>query len=152
LGRRTDKKVILNAAIEKQQLLIADFNRRIKDAMMTDGNVNEDQYDNHSQTFTAAVMAEVNELSRELDFARNELQELMRIDTQAVCKVVTFGAVVRTDQMTFFVSSSLEEFRANGQNFFGISTHAPLYKAMRGKKVGESFQYRRRRSRIKDIY
>lgn len=148
----TIKKIIVDAGLQKQNNLISDFRTRIKDAMSTEGNVNEESYDNHQQTFQAEVLAEVNLLSEELEFANQELLEMKKIDCDYRHKQVEYGAVVQTDQKTFFVSASLEEFTADGKPYFGISIKSPIYQAMKGKKVGDRFTSHKKTYLIEAIY
>lgn len=146
------KKKILEAGLKKQAQLISDFRTRVKDAMANDGNVNEESYDNHQQTFEAQVLAEVNLLNDELEFANQELLEMKKIDSDYKHKNVDYGAVVETDQKNFFVSASLEEFTAEGKQYFGISINSPLYQAMRMKKVGDRFRSSNKEYLIEAIY
>lgn len=146
------KKKILEAGLRKQSQLISDFRTRVKDAMANDGNVNEESYDNYQQTFEAQVLAEVNLLNDELEFANQELQEMQKIDSDYKHKNVDYGAVVQTDKRTFFVSASLEDFIADGKHFFGISINSPIYQAMRRKKVGERFRVSNNEYLIEAIY
>jgi len=146
------KKVILEAGLQKQVALITDFRTRIKDAMANEGITNEESYDNHQQTFQAEVLAEVNLLNDELEFANQELIEMKKIDSDYKHKNVDYGAVVQTDQRTFFVSASLEEFTAGGKQYFGISINSPIYQAMRRKKVGDRFSTHNKTYIIEAIY
>jgi len=138
------KNRILRAAKRKQEQIISDFRQRIKDAMSTEGNVNEEEYDNHQQSFKAGILAEVNLLNNELEFVNRELDEIRKIENfkDTVHEQVEFGSVVRTDKSTFFVSASIEQFDVDGEQVFGLSIDSPLYGSMKGKRVGESFSYR----------
>ncbi len=49
------------------------------------------------------------------------------------------------------VSASIEEFTVEGKSVFGLSVHSPLYKEMKGKKVGERFTYNTTTYLIKEI-
>jgi hypothetical protein len=134
------KKEIVDAGIKKHQIVMDDFRQRIKDIMKTDHNVNEEEYDSQVQSHKAEELTEVSLLSDQLEFAQNELDALKRIDSYFdQHSSVEFGTVVETDKGTFFVSASIEEFEVDGKLLFGLSVQSPLYKRMRGKKVGETF-------------
>lgn len=148
----TIKKVVLEAGLRKQEQLIGDFRRRIKDAMHTDGTVNEESYDNHQQTFQSEILAEVNLLNDELEFANQELMEMKKIDSDLNHQQVEYGAVVETDRQAFFVSASLEEFQAGGKEYFGISIKSPIYQSMKGKRAGDRFRVRNTDYTIKKIF
>lgn len=146
------KKRILEAGLLKQSKLIADFRTRVKDVMANDGNVNEESYDNHQQTFQSEALAEVNLLGDEVQFATQEFLEMKKIDPDHQHNQVEFGAVVQTNLRTFLVSASLEEFMVAGRPYFGISINSPAYQAMKGKKVRDSFIVQGKKYIIEAIY
>jgi len=146
------KNDILKAGLEKQAAIIEDFRNRISDVMESEGGSKKEEYDNFHQTFTPEALAEANILNNEIEFANNELQEMKRIDCNHPHERAEFGAVVKTDRKTFFISASLEDFSVGDKQFFGISVHSPIYYAMRGKKAGECFVARDVEYVIKEIY
>ncbi len=136
----TLKETVLRTAISRKRAVVDDFNQRIKDATATDGNVNEEEYDNQKKAFEAQILSEVNLLTEQLQIAERDLADLQRIDVNAgESDVVGFGNIVKTDQRTFFVSTGIEDFVVNGQTITGISVHSPIYHAMQGKRPGEKF-------------
>ncbi len=148
------KKAIVDAGIRRQESIIEDFRERIKDILSNDGNVNEEEYDNHQQSFKAENISEANLLSEELQFANKELEELRKMEgfDRDDHQCVEYGSVVKTDKRTFFVSASLEEFAAAGLNLFGLSVHTPLYKSMKGKTKGEIFSHAGISYKIEEIF
>lgn len=147
------KKSVLEAGIAKHLTVIHDFQQRIKDMMATDGHVNEEEYDSHTQAHKAETVAEVSLLSDQLQFANHELEELQRLHSYLdhAHSTVEFGTLVTTDKGIFFVSASIEQFSAEGKSIFGLSVHSPLYKEMKGKKVGETFTYNKTTYLITEI-
>jgi hypothetical protein len=146
------KNDILNAGLEKQVAIIADFRHRISDVKEGEAGAKKEEYDNFHQTFTPEVLAEANILNNEIEFANHELQEMKRIDCNHPHERAEFGAVVKTDRKTFFVSASLEDFNVGETRYFGISVNSSIYYAMRGKKAGECFHARNVEYVIKEIY
>lgn len=147
------RKHVIAAAIEKQESIIRDFKQRINDLLANEGNVNEEEYDNHLQSFKSEGLAEVNLLTDQMEFAQKELEELRKIDwhQDQPEETVHFGSIVETDQRVFFVSTSLEEFVVDGQDVFGLSVNAPLYSAMKGRRAGELFSFQSTQYHIKSI-
>lgn len=137
------RRKIIDAGIRRQESIVSDFLERIDGILATEGNVNEEEYDNHTQSFKAERIAEVNLLNDELQFATKELEELRKMEGFGEHKhdTVEYGSVVRTDKFTFFVSASLEEFSVDGMRLFGLSVNSPLYQAMKGKRVGDTFTH-----------
>lgn len=148
------KKKILEAAVVKQESIVDDFRLRIKDIIANEGNVNEEEYDNHQQSFKSEGITEVNLLKDELEFATSELEEIRKIQSfeESSHLAVEYGTVVRTNRRTFLVSASIENFEVEGIKLFGLSVNAPLYKQMKGRKKGESFMYGNTSYVIEDIF
>lgn len=148
------KRNVIDAAVAKQESIVSDFRQRIQELLANDGDVNEEKYDNHVQSLKAQAMTEVNLLKSELELVGTELDDLRRqqgIDAPLSARVEP-GAVVVTDKKTFFVSASIENFEVDGKKLFGISTKAPIYQKMKGRKRGNTFTHGSTKYVIKDIF
>ena len=145
---------LLSACINKQQLLIDDFKQRIKALTETEGLGNEELYDNSDVAAGSQKTLEINTINSLLEFAETELLvlETIRQTLDTKRESVSLGAIVVTNYNTFFISASLEQFSVEGSKYLGISTKSPLYFAMDGKKIGDSFEYKDKRYTIKDIF
>jgi hypothetical protein len=141
MDRQQYKIRVLAAARARQQELIDDFRKRINDMRQSEMTVHEDEFDDEDRSYTAAASDLVNSLSKELEFLLEEMAFLNRMKADELHDAVTIGSVVRTNKRTFFPSVSIEEFKVNGDQLFGISTKAPLYMEMVGKKAGETFRF-----------
>ena len=144
------KDSILHACIIKQQLTIEDFEREINQmrAELTshEESASQDQKPNREKNELLVRM------EGELIFLKNELMTLESIDTDHVSKKVELGTVVVTDQRVFFISTSIESVEVNGKSVFGLSVHAPIYEAMKGKEKGDRIEFNGLRYQILDIY
>jgi transcription elongation GreA/GreB family factor len=144
------KERILHACIIKQQLTIEDFEKEI--------NQMRTELTSHGESASQdqKPSREKNELlvrmEGELIFLKNELMTLENIDADHVSKKVELGAVVVTDQRVFFISTSIESVEVNGNSVFGLSVHAPIYEAMKGKEKGDRIEFNGLRYQILDIY
>lgn len=149
-----NKNKILQAAIRKQQSLIDDFQTRIRNLLANEGNVNEESYDSQSQAQLAQTSEHIDQLSRQLAFAESEMRQLNEMSsyTELTHDRAERGAIVMTDKGNFYISVSLEQFDADGIPLTGISTSAPLFDAMRGKKVKDTFTFRDTVYTIRKIY
>ena len=148
------KKRIIAAGIKKHQSVIDDFKQRIKELMKTDVSAGDEEYDSQVQSQRAEVLSEASLLADQLQFAGKELEELKRIESSPDGKFesAAFGTVVVTDRKTFFVSTGIEEFDVDGKSLFGLSVYSPLYRQMRGKRVGDKFTYGNTTYTIKEIF
>jgi len=142
VGKCELKARVLQAAIVQQQKVIEDFQNRVNEIMASEAT-DKDEYDCHQQSFKSETMTEVSLLTDQLHFTNHELDELKHIQNyEHECHpVAEYGTVVKTDKETFFISVGVEQFYVADQSVFGISVQSPIYRAMKGKKVGDRFSY-----------
>lgn len=148
------KKKMLKVATEKHQTVIDDFTQAIKAMLASEDMVNEDDLDLSQQGFNTELVQKVNNLADQLEFANEEMKQLY--DMQSVIEyihdTVQPGSVVVTDKDIFFVSVSIERFKVDDLEVFGLSTASPLYQEMAGKKKGSTFSYNHTQYRIREVF
>lgn len=144
------KASILRACIIKQQLTISDFEKEVTQlsAAVIDHQESASQEPRGASERNEVLIR----MEHELVFLKNELMALEKIDPDRICTKVEEGAVIVTDQRIFFVSTSIESVEVNGKSVFGLSVHAPIYAAMKGKVKGERIEFNGLRYNILDIY
>lgn len=148
------KTKMLSACIAKQQALIDNFRERIKSLTETEGLGNEESYDDSELSIQSSRVSEINTLNQLLEFANQEMKilENLRITQDLIHDRAAVGAVVATDNKTFFISASIENFTVDGKPYLGISAHSPLFQAMSGKRKGDSFSFKEKHYTITDIF
>lgn len=147
------KKKVLDKAIERQQEIIDDFQYRINELQNSVMNINEDQQDMDQKSLDNSSSELINKLADQLNFVVEEMNMLLKMKVgDQLHERVSIGSIVETDKKVFYPSVSIENFNLNGKELFGISTKAPLYKAMSGKKAGDVFSYQKTQYRIEDVY
>lgn len=146
------KKRIIEEGKMKHQSVIDDFRLAIRrmreDTGFEEGTLALDE----QGSIKEQTLAEISRIADELNFAVSEMDLLNRINTGSLHDEVNFGSVVVTDKSTFFISVSIEDFEANGQEIIGISTETPLYAVMKGLKKGDSFSYNQTTYHIEDVF
>lgn len=150
MSHTISKAAILSACLLKQQELIDNYTDRI-DTLNAEAFIHTEtpsQTDERSDS--SEEMLEV--MSQELEFVRAEMEILRSIDPQNPASHVERGAVVVTNQRTFFIGVSSEEIEVDGAKVFGMSEKAPLYSHMRSLKSGDTFQFNTTKYEIKNIY
>ena len=137
--KQLSKEQLLRACTAKQQDLIANFNRGIRELI---GN-GSTEYDDDQPGLAEETALRRQQLADQLAFASEELRVLegMRSWVGERYNEVRLGSVVITDKASFYVSVSIERFEVEGMPFVGISPQSPLYRAMAGKKKGDSFAF-----------
>jgi transcription elongation GreA/GreB family factor len=146
------KKRILVAGIKAQTAIVNDFRSRIDELKATGQQYAGEQQDSGSQSMNADTEEQAHLMTEQLAMLQEELEKLERITLDAVHDVVHLGSVVKTNQQQFFVSVSIERFKCDNQEYFGVSTKAPIYKAMEGKRLGDKFEINGRQFEIVDLF
>lgn len=145
---------ILGASLERQHMLVDDFNSRIESILRHEGLGNEDEYDNTELAQDSMRFAEVNALNQSLSFATSDLNVLRYLSalTDVVHQTPERGAVVVTDQGRYFISVSAGQVKIGDEVFTTLSPNSQLFQRMKGKTAGESFEFNRARYHILDIF
>lgn len=84
--------------------------------------------------------------------ARQEALDALEKIIPAVHWEVMNGSVVVTNERNFFVGASIPEFDVLGVYYTGISSKAPIYKALQGKAVGDKVEFRGVHYDIKEVF
>lgn len=150
MDSRLSKSSILRACTIKQQMTISDFEKEV--ARLRSEVTTKDESESQGGRGTTEQNDLLVRMEHELLFLRNELMTLENIDPEEESDKIEEGAVVVTDQRTFFVSTSIESVEVNGKSVFGLSVHAPIYADMKDKKKGEIIEYKGLRYQILDVY
>lgn len=148
------RKQILETCLERQRLLVDDFNIRIKNILRHEGLGNEDEFDNTELAQDSMRFAEVNALNQSLSFATSDLNVLHYLSTltEIVHKTPERGAVVITDQGKYFISVSAGQVKIGDEIFTTLSPNSQLYQRMKGTLVGGVFEFNRIRYHILEIF
>lgn len=71
----------------------------------------------------------------------SEHLETLKNTSFAPKEIIEPGAVVSVNGRCMIVAVSKPVFTIDGRTFIGISTEAPIYKELKGKKKGDSFTF-----------
>ncbi len=88
-----------------------------------------------------------------LDNSRKMKEKLSRIDQKHYSESIDFGSVVETSENYYYISVALGKIvLEEGSTVFAISTDAPIYQEMKGKKAGESFSFNGKEHKIIKVH
>jgi len=110
-----------------------------------ESTLTSDDLAQQSQSTESAMNLEmrINHAEENLEWFKNiELDEVTGIQE---------GNVVFTNQVNFVVGLAFKDFKWDDENFIGISTNAPIYAELLGKKQGDSFSFNGVDYTIKEI-
>ncbi|MGB7841749.1 MAG: transcription elongation factor [Salinimicrobium sp.] len=100
-------------------------------------NPDFDQYGNKGEMLT-----EYEKNAAYLDRVQSMKETLANLDHTHRSEVVRPGSVVETNSTYYFISIPLGEIDVeNGSKVYAISTDAPIYKELEGKKAGDKVNF-----------
>jgi hypothetical protein len=149
------KKQLLDTA-RKKQLEIANDAKSAMNEAQESANEEKGSMEEKFESFRTQLQQDRDMYAKQFVEAKDKIEILSRISSQKINSSVDLGAVVITDaNQKFFISISLGELKFEGNkpsSYFAISTAAPIYEVMSGKKKGESFDFRGKMIKIVDLF
>ena len=148
------KQQLLEAARKKQLEVASDAKSAMNEAQES-ANEEQGSMEEKFESFRTQLQQDRDMYAKQFVEAKDKLEILSRISPQKINSSVDLGAVVITDaNQKFFISISLGELKIDDKpsGYFAISTAAPIYEFMSGKKKGDKFEFRGKVIKIKDIF
>ena len=145
------KMRILAECIRIQKVVVENAKKAMSEAQ--DSAIEgEDQEEKLYNSYREEMHNKRDMFARQFDLSIDDLNQLNQIVTSKEYKRAEFGSMVETDSGFYFVSTSLGLVKLDGKSVFAISPLAPVYKAFEGKKAGDSFSFRDKIFKIKDVF
>ena len=79
-------------------------------------------------------------LQKQLDKALYDFEKVKKMDFSEKSEAVV-GALVTTDMFNFILGVASTPFLFGNMQIVGVSTEAPIFSSLLGRKVGDSFQF-----------
>jgi len=147
-----EKQRILSECLKLQKAIVEHAKKAMTDAQESanegDDNTEEKLYNSYREE----MHNKRDMFARQYDLAIDDLNTLNQIVTSKEYRQAEFGSVVETESGTYFISVSLGQIKVDGKSIFAVSALAPIFKAFDGKKKGDSFSFRDKSFKIKDIF
>jgi hypothetical protein len=89
---------------------------------------------------------------KQLQNYQEDIKLVKKADPKRISELVEFGSVVITDKQRIFIAAGIGKIVLDNETYYAISTQVPVYMAMKGLKVGESFTINNNKFTIKDIF
>ncbi|HRN92294.1 MAG TPA: hypothetical protein PLS87_07700 [Ferruginibacter sp.] len=134
-----NKAAILEKIIEEQQKIVesmitsSEEYREESDIDETGGTIDPEDLSNQTNAKEMEMRMRVM-----LDNAKAELDKLKQYEGLEKDEIAP-GALVDAGDKMFFIGSGFASMQAFGKELLGVSLDAPAYRAMAGKKAGDSF-------------
>lgn len=101
---------------------------------------------------TGQVLNRVEARSSVVEALQRDIDILSGIESIVPTEEIQLGDVIETDKGHFFVAVAADEFVVEGITYRGISVDSPLYKALRGKKNGDTITINENSFVLKNSY
>lgn len=150
MSREEQRKLVICSCIQQQEQ-IANIARQEMDSAQQQSNdygANVDRYD----SYRTKMMRNRDMYARQLATAQagiRVLQDLLRLPPFDRAE---HGACVVTDRQAFLLSIGAGKFMVGNRVFFAISAQTPIYLALKGLTVGDSFIINGQTQTITDIF
>jgi transcription elongation GreA/GreB family factor len=145
------KKHLLQSSIQVLNSQI----KAAKDAMdeaQNSANEHQGAMEDKFESFRENCQIQRDMYARQLDELISTMAILRRINATKTNEDVSFGAVVYTELQNYFIGVSLGELNNEGESYFAISTMSPIFKAIAGKRAGDSFTFRDKEYKITQVF
>ncbi len=120
----------------------------IKESM--DANDTKTDYD---EDHKGQLLGDFEKYAEYLNRAREMKETLAEIDMEHYSETIDFGSVVETDKNYYFVAVPIGNLEMeDGSSVFAISTEAPIYETMQGKKAGDTIKFNGQEITIKRVH
>lgn len=144
------KKELLEKCLEKQNEIVNTAKEEIN-YVQESAKGAKDGPEDEGDSFLETLQVTREMHARQLKEGLNHLAILNRINPNVVLDTVALGSVVQTDFLNYFISVSLGEIKIDSKSFMTISTQTPLFQTIIGMKKGDSFTFRGKKYKIKDL-
>jgi len=123
----------INGQIEKYR----ESMKGVKESM--DANDVHTDYDEEGSKGELLVAFE--KYAQYLDNAQKIKEKLVKVDIEHYTEQIKFGSIVETNKQNYFIAAALGEIKMEDETMiYVISTEAPIFEQLKGKKVGDTFK------------
>lgn len=137
--------------IEAEQSLIEEAKNDLKEYRKENALDQDDVMDMDDLSHSEASASFEQDLNRRILHHNENLQHL-KDSSFAASDIVKAGAFVKVNHLHFIIAIPHKPFQFEGILVEGISTEAPIYKLMAGKKAGESYEFHNETFTIHEVH
>ncbi len=146
-----DKVKVHKQALEIQRTKVDELKNLSQKIHNDSGLDHEDVVDTDDLSRFSEITDNYLEIKSHLNAAKSDLAFLENLEIHPR-DAVSLGALVQTDLLCFYIGITLPAFECEGKKVVGISTDAPIFGQMIGKKKGDTFEFHGRKYHIEAVY
>jgi transcription elongation GreA/GreB family factor len=145
------KKQLYDKCMELLNLQLEKYRNEIK--MVKDALESDDTQSEEADTGKSEMLNEIEKYAKYLESTENLKSQLKRVDISQSTETVGNGSLVETENNFFFIAVALGKIDIeDSKNYYSISTEAPIYNMLKGKKAGDSFSFNNLTYRIVNVF
>ena len=145
------KKLICNVLISQIKEKIKNLELLIRSTTDSRDTANKSSAGDKHETSRAKIQTEIDNYSRQLELAINNLKIIEQIDSSKKYNIVAQGSLITTDKGVFLIAIGIGKLEIQSNNYFIISLLSPIGSLMKGMSKNETFFFREINYYIKNI-
>ena len=146
----TIKQQLLQICNERVDKRINDYKEEInliKDSIESNDKGNSEDDDSGN----GKLLNDLEKNLEHLNDAQKAKAHLQLIKTNINSNNVVLGSLVKTNLMTFYISTSIGKIELNNESYFAISLNSPIGQLLKNKTINESFEFNQYKYLITEI-
>tara|TARA_B110000285_G_scaffold44517_1_gene49573 strand:+ start:3126 stop:3578 length:453 start_codon:yes stop_codon:yes gene_type:complete len=145
------KELICNELLFSQKQKIKSLELLINSTTESRDTANKSSAGDKHETSRAKIQTEIDNYSRQLDLALNNLHIIEKVNSSKNNNLATQGSLITTNKGVFFIAIGIGKLQIRSNNYFIISLLSPIGSVMRGLSKNEKFTFRGIKYSIKNI-
>ena len=145
------KELICNELLFSQKQKIKSLELLINSTTESRDTANKSSAGDKHETSRAKIQTEIDNYSRQLDLALNNLHIIEKVNSSKNNNVATQGSLITTNKGVFFIAIGIGKLQIRSNNYFIISLLSPIGSVMKGLSKNEKFTFRGIKYSIKNI-
>ena len=145
------KKLICNVLISQIKEKIKNLELLIRSTTDSRDTANKSSAGDKHETSRAKIQTEIDNYSRQLELAINNLKIIEQIDSSKKYNIVAQGSLITTDKGVFLIAIGIGKLEIQSNTYFIISLLSPIGSLMKGMYKNETFSFREINYYIKNI-
>lgn len=135
-----DKTQLQKEMLTMYETIIHDLREELKTKeslvnLDEDNTLDPEDYSNQTESREMKML-----IQKQLDKALFDYEKVKKIDFSEKT-VAVVGALVTTDMFNFILGVATTPFLFGNKQIVGVSTEAPIFSSLLGRKIGDSFQF-----------
>ena len=145
------KELICNELLFSQKQKIKSLELLINSTTESRDTANKSSAGDKHETSRAKIQTEIDNYSRQLDLALNNLHIIEKVNSSKNNNLATQGSLITTDKGVFLIAIGIGKLEIQSNTYFIISLLSPIGSLMKGMSKNETFSFREINYYIKNI-